>query len=749
MKTRRKPIIKFGPFELNRRVQVASPPQKRRLPADKEKTLQEANRRRGGRTTEMGVAGNTDYHGWAGGGDYLRSLTGPAGMAKYDEMRRSDAQVTALLQAITLPIRRATWRVEPPKEGTAKDVEIAEIINENLMREMSSTWDEFLRHALLMLPFGFSPIEKVWIVDDDLVKVQKLDARLPWSVQKWDYDKAKRRLMGIVQADTDMKEYYVPIEKLLIFTMNREGDNWEGTSILRPAYKPWFVKNDVEKINAIKHERHGVGVPVITVPAGTSPGTEQWDEAEEMAKSLIAHESSYAIAQEGYKVEILGQGSDAKGTDALPTIKYYDEMIARSALAMFLNLGTTETGSRALGGSFIDVFLASLQATADGVAEVLSRFLIREYVDYNWTVEEYPTMQVSSIRELDATTIKLLKDAGLLTADFDTEQFIRSELRLPEKDEDEWEEAHKTPPALQPGNGSATADANKGPENEDEEAEEEGVEAAERERQVRNLHGATLLVDRELQPEERLVNVATIEMQLNEATADLTQDVLLLRNKQVESLVIQLVGAVPRIRLRIPNSGEMYDAVLSAYKEQVPIGQQQVREEAIRQVPEITLRDPIGFTKKDLLAFAEEELSIMVQGAGDKLASLMSTWSNDLRREGLTGDALEQALRARVRDRLSNATWEGLSAAAVNTGWGAGRDLEIKALADTGQISYCYYSAILDGNTCEECAPKDQARHAPGDALFITPNPDCLGGPRCRCLTVCVLTDEVPGSVDT
>ena len=40
------------------------------------------------------------------------------------------------------------------------DKEIADFVDWNLFENMTMTWDDFLRHALLMLPFGFMVFEK-------------------------------------------------------------------------------------------------------------------------------------------------------------------------------------------------------------------------------------------------------------------------------------------------------------------------------------------------------------------------------------------------------------------------------------------------------------------------------------------------------------------------------------------------------------------------------------------------------------
>lgn len=57
------------------------------------------------------------------------------------------------------------------------------------------------------------------------------------------------------------------------------------------------------------------------------------------------------------------------------------------------------------------------------------------------------------------------------------------------------------------------------------------------------------------------------------------------------------------------------------------------------------------------------------------------------------------------------------------------------------------YTAILDGGTCEVCAPLDGSRYRSLAALFevlpgFGPNPRCRGGGRCRCRAVPCPPDE-------
>jgi len=64
-----------------------------------------------------------------------------------------------------------------------------------------------------------------------------------------------------------------------------------------------------------------------------------------------------------------------------------------------------------------------------------------------------------------------------------------------------------------------------------------------------------------------------------------------------------------------------------------------------------------------------------------------------------------------------------------------GRAEEAKARQD--EIEDAVYSALLDGNTCDECEAMDgQTTTDLAEAEGWTPLPDCAGGSRCRCVTV-------------
>jgi len=709
LRTKKKTVVKIGSFEISRSVPVEP----------KAKTELAAPRKSAPKTgAVIGVSGNGPRSwGLSAGGEYLEKLRGARGRSIYDEMRRSDPQVKTILSAITLPLRQANWYVEPISDAPA-DVELAEEVEADFLRNMTITWDDTIRHILLMLPFGFSILEKVWEYRDNRIRPRKLDPRLPQSVINWKWD-AKRRLIGPVQMDEEGTEILLPVEKLLIFTSDKEGDDWEGIPLLRPLYKPWFIKSELEKINAVKHDRHGVGTPKIHTPPGITKDSDEYADAVDMAEGYQAQELSYLIEPDGWVVDILG-GGEKSGTDTLPSIQYYDEAMARAALTMFTMLGSTETGSRALGNSFIDIFRLSLQTFADYICEVMNRFAVREYIDYNYNATEYPELKARRIQEIDPQTLALIAQAGLVKPDIELENALRSEMNLPERKEDEVEV--RTPP--DDGESDTT---------EDPPADTEPDDTAE---EQQHSHYA----DRAPTDEELFCDLAGIEMELNNATSELEQQILLIRDAQMQRIIDLIVAGRKVNEIAVPSKGDMFKELMRALRRQIKKGREQVRDELMRQAGRhMAFADVMDV--EELLQIIEEKLQIKVEGAGDKLKAMLAELGLNLKETGLTGNELREGLAAAAAAKISDATWKNLASTAINQGWGIGRDIEQQTNSD--EIEEVYRSGILDGNICPVCSAKDQVTHELGDPVYKAPDPECEGGPaRCRCINIAILKAE-------
>lgn len=389
---------------------------------------------------EIGDSGTRILDGIIGE-EYNTKLADVRGIAVYDEMRKSDGTIRAAVLAVTLPVRAAHWFIKPGSEDKA-DQEIAEFVRKALFEQDSFSFDDVIRQALLSLPFGVMAFEKVFTTGaiDGQTRILwgKLAPRMPRTIQKWAIADGK---FGITQNKSDGSVVEIPGEKLIIFVNEMEGENWWGTSILRAAYKHWFIKNTIYKIDAIAFERQGLGVPEVVLPENFTEADRE--KAEQIAKNLRANSNAYVIRPEGITIGFMDMKANTT-RDPQNALAHHNREIMKSILAQFLELGAAASagtsGSRALSEDHSDLFLQSLEAVARSVAAAFNKQAIRELVDLNFdNVKAYPTLDFEGITETDtkalSDTYKTLIDTGAITPQDADETYFRGLLDLPEFDE--------------------------------------------------------------------------------------------------------------------------------------------------------------------------------------------------------------------------------------------------------------------------------------------------------------------------
>lgn len=408
------------------------------------KTIEPGNKKslRGESKLEVGDSGTKIYEGLIYE-EYNTKLRGVEGIEIYNEMRKSDGTVRAAILACMLPILRARWYVASAAEDGEQD-EVSEFISKALFELQSITWADILRQSLLSLPFGVMVFEKVFDIRNvdgvDRIIWDKFAPRMPWSIQAW---QTEDKQSGIQQRTTDGKIASIPIEKLLIIVNEKEGDNWWGNSILRAPYKHWHIKNTLYKIDAIAAERQGLGIPYAELPAGFN-ATDQ-TRAETVLKNMRVNEQAFAVIPEGWTIGFMDMHANTT-RDLDPAISHHDRQITKSVLAQFLELGANKgSGSRALSQDQSELFLQSLEAAAENVADQFNKYAIPQLVDLNFPgVEDYPELKFVGITRTDvkalADTYKVLTESEAIHADPADEQHFRELLKLPERSEDEISE---------------------------------------------------------------------------------------------------------------------------------------------------------------------------------------------------------------------------------------------------------------------------------------------------------------------
>lgn len=432
--------MKLGPLDISWNKSKTLAEQSQML-TPLEKTSTEAE------TAPRGLPGTPIFHGFLQDfGEYNGTLAGIAAIRTYEVMRRSDAQVAATLLACELPIRATNWTLEAASSSPL-DREIAKFVHDNLFGGLeyvsesgvktSQTWDDVLRNALLMLAFGAAAHEEIYAVDGDRVRVARLAPRLPITFYRWITDVDGETLVALNQygyRNARFENVMVPAERLGIFTFNKEGANFFGRSMLRPAYMHWYIKSQLYRIDAIAGERNGLGIP--TIEQGPGASQEDRQAAETWVTQLAAHEKTGMSLPAGWKFTLTGVQGNVR--DLYNSIQHHNIEISRTALAFFMNLGlgARSGGNRALGQSQTDFFFIAVQATADYLARVLNATVIKRLVDFNWAgVEKYPVLHAANVRARDPSdvldSLARLAQAGLVGPSPDLTQYVAHEMGVP------------------------------------------------------------------------------------------------------------------------------------------------------------------------------------------------------------------------------------------------------------------------------------------------------------------------------
>lgn len=415
-----------------------------------------------------GSTGSEIYSGYFDE-EYLTKLLASEGIKVYDQMRRSDGQVKMLLSVSKNPIKSASWSFVAADE-TDEEQEIADFCKHVIMDDIRSptgkrkTFNDFLTEALTMIEFGFSVFEIVHknVVGHprfgDYLGLADLGFRHQRSILEWVLysDGSINYVRQLAYGDLS-RDVAIPGQFLMVLTNDKEGDNYEGISMLRPCYGSWFRKNVYRRMQAIGIERAAKGVPIGTVPMEAYNRTDlaaQITNFQNLLDQLSAHEKNGIVLGAGFDVKELKISHDSEKVQAV--IDGENTEMTKSFMANFMELGMTSSGSGSysLGSDLSDIFLSGIEHLAYQICEKINLQLVEPLVRAKYGDRDvYPKLTVKGIndkagKEL-ADSLTALLNAGGLQKSPRLQKHLHEVYNLPSIDEDiaaQEEERLKNPP---------------------------------------------------------------------------------------------------------------------------------------------------------------------------------------------------------------------------------------------------------------------------------------------------------------
>ena len=402
----------------------------------------------------------TDITGGVINEEYLSDLVGSSASDIFDKMRRSDPKVKMCLMAIMNPIKGATWSVEPADE-TPDAQKQADLVTKAILESRKKRWEIFLHEILTMIPFGYSLFERTHetVLDDPefgtYVTYKSFGWRSPRTIERWNLDKDTGKLVSVDQFafGDSQKNSTMDARFLTLFSMDREGDLFEGMSMLRPCYGAWLRKNTYLKLQAIGIEKYAVPTPILSVPEGRE-NSPQFANAKAVLQAYTSHQSQFITLPEGWSFVLTPTTFDSSKVQA--SIDAENAEIVNAFMANFLLLGQSGSGSWALSTDLSDFFLGGIEHIASQICEVFNDQVIPEIIDINFGPQKnYPFMQCSGIsdkagKEL-AEILNILATSQYIKPDDRLEEHLRVRYGLPEVDTESTREPPAPPAPQMPG----------------------------------------------------------------------------------------------------------------------------------------------------------------------------------------------------------------------------------------------------------------------------------------------------------
>lgn len=345
--------------------------------------------------------------------EHVPELRGVKRNQTYERMRSTDGQVWSLYDGTLGPIELYRWWIDPNGNDESRVALLAEDFglpmgepdeDDDTAIERTSLPDEFdfgeMLHEILLGPmFGHYFFEWSFLDPAETEGLYRLDGMSPLhpaTIRDIRSDERGRLMWvqqdagstGTILGGAVMRESpKITAASLLPFVfMGDASCRWSGRSLFRPMYRNWLCKDVLMRVDVDNHSKAG-GVPVVRTD-NTFAGV-GLEDLQRLASEFRVDQDAGAAMPPGAWLELLTAGTG----DVVGSMRWHDEQMAQVWHAMVRQLGTTATGSRALGGTLVDLEAMARQAIAEWARKRVNMWAFARWWMWNFGERNAPVLR--------------------------------------------------------------------------------------------------------------------------------------------------------------------------------------------------------------------------------------------------------------------------------------------------------------------------------------------------------------------
>lgn len=620
----------------------------------------------------------------------------------YYDMRNGDAVISKTLNMIINKLAQAEFRIE------GRNKKVNEYVEWSLNR-INGGFTKMVRHLLLALPFGLSMAEKIVKKADKYEKkltnsLIKLNFFQNETIYKFFYDESAI-FQGIEHEKRipEKASEFIPIDKedLHWFTFNEEYGDVRGNAILRPLRKAWDLKQKIMFAMGMSATR---GAGIVKLETKGQPSSSDKSTIEQIGRTLGQAKSTF-VAYDIDKMEV--KLEELKNQDQNKDyLEFLNREIFFGMMSEFSTSGIGQNGSRAATGEHKSTFEMALNY----ILQLLEKN-IQELIDYIISIslfadikeDEKPEFRFNSLTQIDLLEMsqiyRNMYETMLIAKQPETDEtFFRETFGLPEFKKPKKEQTQETQPQMPV------------------EAKKLSRELTKYELEIFELDSAN---EAYLNTQDKTQKILDkyVKIVLNDIAEQYERKgKFFIKNKDQEMLISELTGVYQNIFNLGENDVEKELNKLEPKSKALALPRKD-KKKVSNSIDRFVKR--LFFNMKTVL---EDSLDKVTEGTLKRVGGVKAY---------VLG--FETGFKTDKRTILSS----------VEDGYTDGRG---RALDDNKEnIELFFYSATLDKNLCDNCAPLDAQEltleEVRENELRIgngRVNPNCLGnrGQWCRCQLV-------------